>query len=146
MKINVEYPQLKKAKNQQEISLNQYIKTQVDKQLSDFNKFLVEKNSGKVSDIEYEINLAYGINYFSNDFVSISMDWDGYSGYLNQDYFPATINYDLNKGKVIKLKDLFEPDSKYLNNIAEESRKILKRTCLSCGCGKEINAGDFFAG
>ncbi|MDQ6788632.1 MAG: DUF3298 and DUF4163 domain-containing protein [Acidobacteriota bacterium] len=138
LKINVEYPQLKKAKNSQEKQFNQYVKKQVDAQILDFNKYLIERKSKD----EYEINLDYKIDYFSNDFISLLMNWYGYSGYLHMDNFPSTINFDLKKGKKINLAKLFEPHSEYLDKVSEESRKILKRTCLTCGCGDGISAGD----
>lgn len=142
LKINVEYPQLKNAKTLQEKKFNQYVKKQVDEQILDFTNHLSGRNTKTNSGMEYEINLSYEINYVSKDFVSALMSWNGFSGYLNMDYFPSTINYDLRKGKMIALKDIFEPNTNYLNKVAEESRKILKRTCLMCGCGNGIKPGD----
>ncbi len=142
LKIDIEYPQLKNAKTLQEKKFNQYVKKQVDEQILDFTNHLSGRNKETKSGMEYEINLSYGINYVSDNFVSVLMNWNGFSGYLNMDYFPSTINYDLSKGKTIALKDIFEPNSNYLNKVAKESRKILKRTCLMCGCGNGINPGD----
>ena len=144
LSINVAYPQIKKSKTRQETKFNWYVKKQVYDQISDFTKFLVnkEKSVKDKSKPEYEINLSYNIDYASDKLLSIVMDWNGFTGYLNYDYFPATINYDLKKERTVSLEELFEPKSKYLEKIAEESRKILKRTCLSCGCGQNIHAGD----
>lgn len=145
LKIDVEYPQLRKPKNLQEIKFNQYVKRQVDEQIADFKNFLVNEKLKEVkvkSKQEFEINLDYKIDYISKHFTSVLMNWNGYSGYLNMDYFPSTINFDLKDGRVVEQKDIFEPNSKYLEKLSELSLYKLKRTCLSCGCEKDINAGD----
>jgi hypothetical protein len=143
--IDIEYPQFKKAKTSQEVKFNQYVKKQVDEQIADFINFLVNEKMKEVkrkTGHEFEISLQHKFEYVSENFISVLMNWRGYSGYLNEDFFPSTINFDLKKGKVVGLKELFEPNSQYLNKISEESRKILKRTCLSCSCGNGISAGD----
>lgn len=144
LKIDVEYPQLKNVKTLPRGKFNRYVKKQVDEQILDFTKFLADKEKNIKSKVknEYEINLSYRVDYFSNNFISVLMNWNGFSGYLNMDYFPSTINFDLRKGEVVKLKDLFEADSKYLEKISELSRNTLKKTCLSCPCKNGINAGD----
>lgn len=144
LKIDVRYPKLKGAKTPQEIGFNQYVKNKVDKEILDFTNFLADKEKGSKSKDknEYEINLDYEVEYFSDAFASVLMNWNGFSGYLNMDYFPSTINFDLKTGKAIKLKDVFESDSKYLVTLSELSRNILRKTCLSCGCGNGINSGD----
>lgn len=145
LRMDIEYPQLKNPKTLQENKFNQCVKKQVDEQIADFNNFLVEVKQKEIkvkSRQEYYINLNYRVSYYSDSFTSIVMNWRGYSGYLNLDYFPSTINFDLKKGIEVELKDIFEPNSRYLDKVAEESKKILRRTCLSCGCGNGINAGD----
>lgn len=144
LKIDVEYPQLKKAKTPPEIQFNQFIKRQVDEQISDFTEYLEDKEKNAKTKVkgEYEINLNYTVDYFSDSFTSVVMNWNGFSGYLNYDYFPTTINYDLKKGQTVEQKDIFEDGANYLGKLSETSRKVLKRTCLSCGCGEKINAGD----
>jgi hypothetical protein len=144
LRIDVQYPQLKNAKTPAEIKFNRYVKKHVDAQILDFTNFLAEKEKGiKSKDKnEYEINLDYKVEYFSDGFASVLMNWNGFSGYLNMDYFPATINFDLKKGQAVGQKDLFAPESKYLEKLSELSREVLRRTCLSCGCGDNINAGD----
>lgn len=145
LKIDVEYPQLKKAKTPQEIKFNQYVKKQVDEQIKDFNDFLIDEKLKEVkvkNKLEFEINLDYTVDYFSDNFTSVVMNWNGYSGYLNMDYFPSTINFDLKNGKAVEQKDIFEDSVNYLEKLSESSRKILKHTCLYCGCGNGISPGD----
>ncbi len=135
LNVDVEYPQFKKAKTSQEIKFNQYVKNQVDEQIADFNNFLVNEKMKEVkvkNELEFEINLDYKIEYVSENFTSVLMNWNGYSGYLNMDYFPSTINYDLKKGKAVELKDIFEPNSEYLEKLSGLAIEELKRTCLSC--------------
>ena len=144
LNVDVKYPQFKKAKTSQEINFNQYVKKQVDEQIADFNNFLVNEKTKEVkvkNELEFEINLDYKIEYVSENFTSVLMNWNGYSGYLNMDYFPSTINFDLKKGKFIKLKELFESDTKYLEKVSELSIEKLKRTCLMCPCKDGTNAG-----
>jgi hypothetical protein len=142
LEINVEYPQIKNPKTQQESKFNRLVKKRVDEQILDFNNYLEERHKERKGKGAYEINLSYDIEYFSEDFVSVLMKWNGYSGYLNMDHFPSTINYDLKKGTESELKNIFEPDSKYLEKLSETAIAKLKRTCLYCGCGENIHAGD----
>src|SRR5215204_70285 len=144
LKIDVQYPQLKNAKTQPEIRFNQYVKKHVDEQILDFTNYLAdkEKDAKSKGKNEYEINLNYEVDYYSDSFSSVVMNWNGFSGYLNMDYFPATINFDLKKGAAVEQKNLFEPEVKYLEKLSESSRQVLGRTCLSCGCGDNTNAGD----
>lgn len=102
----------------------------------------MERHKKGKSKGEYEINLNYDVEYFSANFASVLMDWNGYSGYLNMDYFPSTINFDFKKGKVVELKELFESDKKYLEKISELSIEKLKRTCLMCPCKDGTSAGE----
>ena len=142
--IDVAYPQFKKTRTLQEIKFNQYVKKQVNEQIVDFNNFLVNEKLKDVKtkvQLEFEINLDYKFEYVSENYLSILMNWNGYSGYLNMDYFPSTINYDLKKEKAIKLKDIFEPDSKYLEKLSELAIEKLNRTCLSCPCKDGASAG-----
>lgn len=144
LKMKIEYPQLKNPKTPQENKFNQYLKNQVDEQISDFINFLTNKEKDAKSIVKggYELNLNYTINYFSDDFASIVMNWNGFSGYLNYDYFPSTINYDLKKGEAVEQKDIFEPSMNYLEELSILSRKILNGTCLSCPCRNGISAGE----
>lgn len=140
--INIEYPQLKNLKITQEKQFNQFVKKQVDDQIRDFKKYLTERHEERKFKGKYEINLSYTVDYYSDNFTSVVMNWNGYSGYLNMDYFPSTINFDLKKGTATELKDIFEPNANYLNKLSELAIATLKRTCLSCGCGNDIHAGD----
>lgn len=144
LNVNVEYPRLKEAKNAQEKQFNQYVKSLVDEQILDFTNFLIdkEKEVKDKSKPEYEISLDYKIEYVSNDFVSVLLNWHGYSGYLNEDYFPSTVNFDFAKGKTVKLADLFKPKANYLEKLSEFSLEKLKHTCLSCPCKDGIRAGE----
>ncbi len=142
--VNVEYPKLKNVKTSPEIKFNQYVKKQVDEQIADFTNFLVDKEKEVTSKVrrKYEINLDYKIEYVSDGFISALMNWRGYTGGMNEDYFPSTINYDLKKGKVIELNELFESESKYLEKLSEVSLERLKRTCLYCPCKDGTSAGE----
>ena len=144
LKIDVQYPQLKKPKTPPETKFNQYVKSKVDEQIADFNSFLVNEKLKEVnvkSKLEFEINLDYKIEYISESFTSVLMNWNGYSGYLNMDYFPSTINFDLKKGKPVELEELFETQTQFLEKISELSLKKLRRTCLSCPCKDGTTAG-----
>lgn len=141
---NIEYPQLIKPTTSNETKFNDHIKRYVDDHLTNFTKFLEDKEKGTKENIsrDYELNLNYQIDYFSADLVSIIMYWDGFSGYLNQDHFPETVNYDLKAGKLITLDQLFISQADHLNIFSEQSRTILKSICLSCGCENGIKAGE----
>lgn len=145
LNIDLSYPQFKKAKTSQEIQFNQYVKRQVDEQIADFNNFLVNEKLKEIKDkrgLEFEINLDYEFQYVSENYLSVLMNWNGYSGYLNMDYFPSTINYDLRKGKAVELENVFETNSKYVEKLSQLAIEKLKRTCLSCPCKDGTSAGE----
>ena len=143
--ISVEYPQLSKPYTAGERAFNQFVKKHVDDQLKDFRKFLInrERDGKQKGDgmREFEINLDYTVDYYSERLTSVVMNWNGYTGGLNYDYFPSTITYDLQQGHAIELKDLFDPGAKYLDNLSKLSIGRLQRTCLSCGCDG-VNPGE----
>jgi hypothetical protein len=145
--LDLEYPQVRDPISAAEISFNKYVKSEVSKQRADFIKFLDEKHKGakSVDEIyEYELELSYSVDLFEDSFTSIIMNWRGFSGYLNYDYFPSTINYDLRKGRVARLSDISRTgsDLRFLEKLSQASRKILKVRCLLCGCGEGISSGD----
>jgi hypothetical protein len=144
LKIDVEYPQLKEAKSAQEKEFNRHIKKQIDEKILGFTDFLAdrEKTAKTESRTEFSIGLDYKAEYVSDKIVSVFMNWHSFSGYLNEDYSPATVNFDLVKGKTIRLPDLFEPKANYLEKLSGLALEKLKRTCLSCSCEGGINAGE----
>src|SRR5262249_42944716 len=50
-----------------------------------------------------------------------------YAGAAHPNYYTFVLNYDLNKGQVLALADLFKPDSNYLKFISDFSLKSLKK-------------------
>lgn len=130
LNVDVEYPQLRSPKTPQETKFNQYVKKLVDDQILDFTKFLIDKEKDVTdkSKHEYEINLSYKFDYYSDNFTSILMSWNGYSGWLNMDHFPSTVNFDFGKGNEVGLKDLFEPNSNFLEKLSELALARLQRT------------------
>jgi hypothetical protein len=57
--------------------------------------------------------------------IKFNADWYG-AGAAHPNSFSVTLNYDLTKGKVLKLADLFKPNTNYLKALADYSIKTLK--------------------
>ncbi len=70
-------------------------------------------------DVKEYHNISYEIIYASDELISVLFYVDGYSwGAAHGYHSPLTLNYDLKRGRVLKLADLFKPSSKYLHKIA----------------------------
>jgi hypothetical protein len=69
------------------------------------------------------------------EIVSIKLTLESFTGYLNSDWFPIPINYDLKTGKPLVLADIFKPKSKFLKVIADYCVREFMERGLNCGGG-----------
>jgi hypothetical protein len=76
---------------------------------------------GSYVDVGYEV-LEADPALISIKFV---IDWYG-AGAAHPNSYSISLNYDLNKGRVLKLADLFKPDADYLKVLADYSTKTLQ--------------------
>jgi hypothetical protein len=129
--IDVRYPQIVGAEDDRIAKFNQQIKDLTTKQYerslyptqAEYENFQMQHpHAFNRVNMDYEIGLATG------SFLSIYLDVNSYtirSGNWSQ--HSLTLNYDLSSKKELKLSDLFQPGSKYLEFISDYCRADLSK-------------------
>lgn len=131
--INVNYPEIINLTNKaKETKVNQAIKEYIDKKIADWkipekdiiNGKLSEEQAKNYKDYKSEgivdyLGIEYSTHLISDNIVSIKFVATEYSaGAAHPVSDPEGFNYDLEKEKVIELKDLFD-DPKYLEFLSK---------------------------
>ncbi|HVE56804.1 MAG TPA: DUF3298 and DUF4163 domain-containing protein [Pyrinomonadaceae bacterium] len=127
--INIEYPELSGA-NPAAAKFNQLIKTEAMSGVNDFRKEMLAMTA---EDIKFlpkgtnnYLNVAYGIEWATDDIISVKFTNSVFSGGAHPNYDFSTVNFDLKNGTEIKLADLFEPNTNYLKVLSDYSIADLK--------------------
>jgi hypothetical protein len=125
--IKAKYPQAVGAADARIQKLNQAIRDLITGQVNDFKKDFQtpqERTFSSGSTFEAE----YSVLHSASDIVSIAFIIETYfEGAMHGNYNSLTFNYDLNSGKMLKLADLFKPNSNYLKLISDYSVKALTK-------------------
>src|SRR5215208_7290909 len=75
-----------------------------------------------------DLSVSYTVNLAQDDLVSIKFDVGSYyQGAAHPNSYSEVLNYDLKNGKLLKLSDLFKPDAKFLQAIANYCIADLKK-------------------
>ncbi len=126
--IKARYPQaVGAARDARLVKLNQELRKLITKEVSEFRGYFKEPEerlgpTGSYYDSEYWVNLA------TNDLVSISFGVSTYGeGAAHPNHNTLVFNYDLNAGRLLKLADLFKPNSNYLSVISGYAIEALKK-------------------
>ena len=134
--LNVSYPQIANPKTRQERGFNLYVEKLVTDDVKSFRAYC-SKDKAYSGDTrqrgDYHFNLSYEVLYSMPELLSVNLTEESYTGYLNSDWFPVAVNYDLKAGKPLALADLFKPKSKFLEAIASYCVTELERVGLDCG-------------
>ncbi|MBS1808220.1 MAG: DUF3298 domain-containing protein [Acidobacteria bacterium] len=132
--LRIEYPQLKHATTHHEKRFNQYVKALVAKEIRGFEAFCRQAKRERKKKPSFHLGLTYTTEIASNKRLCLDLRWESYTGYLNSDWYTTTINFDLEKGRELKLADLFKPKSNYLETLSKVGLNILRKTCVNCDC------------
>ena len=135
--IEAQYPQFTGGNNPNFEKFNQLVRAVVTKKVAGFKKDVApqegeeprpEGSMGSDLGIGYEIALA------QYDLISVEFDIGSYyQGAAHPNSYTETINYDLRNGKQLKLSDLFQPGSKYLQTLASYCIADLKKQSKAKG-------------
>lgn len=90
---------------------------------ADYNASQLSKQGKKI--IPYEISNIYSITYDRNDILSLSLLYQQNINNRNS-FIRTSYNYDLKSGKPLSLKDLFKPNTDYVNVLNNEIRKNIQ--------------------
>lgn len=120
--ISAEYPQLVGA-GANVAKFNEEVRALVAKDVADYKKlFGAGEGEGGELDLSYYVSLA--------DDSLVSVDFSDYWFYFGAGSRMAasnTLNYDLARGRALKLADLFKPSSDYLKIISDACKRDLQR-------------------
>ncbi len=127
--IDVEYPQLSGPIPPNFEKFNQYVKTQVTKEVNDFRKSMNEQSNDDLdSETGSDMGIGYTVAIARDDLISVQLDAGSYyRGAAHPNSSSEVINFDLINGKPLRLADVFKPGAKYLQTISAYAIKDLKR-------------------
>jgi hypothetical protein len=123
----VDYPQLEGVKDARTEGFNKAVLNIVNAHVSRFKKEAPEGFDATIPDaqpnglwIDYDVTLA------NDAVISVVFNESEYeSGAAHPNSFSTTLNYDLQNSKEIKLRDLFNANSNYLQTISTQCQRIL---------------------
>jgi hypothetical protein len=125
--IKARYPQAAGAIRDPRLAkMNLALKNLAASEVAEFRKYFKEPTerlgpTGSYYDSNYFVSLA------TNDLVSIIFGVSTYGeGAAHPNHNTHVFNYDLRSGKILKLADLFKPNSNYLGVISNYAMQALK--------------------
>lgn len=135
--IEVQYPQFSGGSNPNFEKFNQLVHAVVTKKVAGFKKDMAPDEGEEPrpeGSMASDLGIAYEITLAQDDFISVEFDIGSYyQGAAHPNSYSETINYDLKNGKQLKLSDLFQPGSKYLQTIAGYCIADLKKQSKTKG-------------
>lgn len=129
LELDLEYPVFQSSRVSV-TGLNQEVQNKIDTIVSEFEKSLEDENLPLDIDSEMKngVWIDYEIRNLSEKIVSIRFDISQYvRGAAHPNNFTQVLNYRLSDGKVLKLTDIFKPESKYLQQISKFTAEDLKK-------------------
>ncbi len=129
--IDAQYPQLTGGNNPNLEKFNQLARMVVMKSVAGFKKDMApEEGEGPRPEgsMGSDLGIGYTILLARDDLVSVQFDIGSYyQGAAHPNSHTETLNYDLKNGKQLKLADLFNPGSKYLQTLSTYCITDLKK-------------------
>ena len=137
--INAEYPQATGAMDSRFEKFNQEARGLVTHRVGEFKKEIADSTADEAGELEDQpaedksspgntLEIGYDVALAKDDLISIKFDLGSYSaGAAHPNSYSAVLNYDVNTGKVLRLADLFNPGSKYLQVLSSFCMGDLKK-------------------
>ena len=130
--IDAVYPQLTGSGSPNYEKFNQTIRGMVTKKVNAFKTELAPSPDNppptELESLGSDLNVAYSVALAKDDLISVLLDVGSYSaGAAHPNSYSEVVNFDLKNGKALKLADLFQPGSKYLQTIAAYCITDLKK-------------------
>lgn len=120
--VAAEYPQLQGG-GANALKFDEAARALAMKDIEEFKKMVAEDNDqGGERDVSFYVSFA--------DESLISVDFSDYFYYFgagSRQAFSTTLNYDLARGRALKLEDLFKPSSNYLKVISDTCNRELRK-------------------
>jgi uncharacterized protein DUF3298 len=135
--IDAEYPQLTGSTDPNFVKFNQAMRALVLRKVSDFRKEMAPQVGDEASldspdtpseAMGSDLGIGYSVALAKDDLISIEFSVGSYyQGAAHPNSYTEVVNFDLKNGKPIKLADLFNPGSKFLQAISTYSIQDLKK-------------------
>lgn len=134
--IETALPQLAGADSARAQTFNQTVASFVSARTGEFKKSVDEmareapvavKRGEESSLPPNSLDVGYEVIAANKDFISILFSFFEYTGGAHPNTTTSSFNYDMNRNTVVKLADLFTPNSNYLKVISDYSIKELKK-------------------
>jgi len=131
--IDAEYPQLTGSGSPNYEKFNQTIRGLVTKKVGIFKGEVAPDPEEPELDLPEEtsgsdLSVGYNIELAKDDLISVMLSVGSYSaGAAHPNSHSEVVNFDLKNGKLLKLSDLFQPGSKYLQVVSAYCIADLKK-------------------
>lgn len=132
---NLQYPQFEGKLTGNAKQFNQNILSYLKNQEDDFKR-QIKANLADTNNLPADLNKnGMYVNYQANmvkpngqPIISVRLDLEPYfAGAAHPAHNLKTFNFELKNGKFLVLNDIFIPNSKYLDKVADYSRQALKK-------------------
>ena len=129
--IEAQYPQFSGGNNPNFEKFNQLARGSVARKVAEFKKDMAPEEGEEPrpeGSMGSDLGIGYDIALAQDDLISVEFEIGSYyQGAAHPNSYTETVNYDLKNGKQLKLSDLFQPGSKYLQTIAAYCIAALKK-------------------
>ncbi len=147
--IAATYPQLTGSTEPNIERFNQTVRGLVTRSVGGFKKEMAPDSEAAADpaatspseEIGSDLQIAYSIALAKDDLISIEFSFSSYyAGAAHPNSSSQTLNFDLSNGKQLKLSDLFQPGSKYLQSISTYCVKELTAQAQKQGADAMLDA------
>ena len=132
-KIDAEYPELTGSGSPNYEKFNQTVRSLITKKVNAFKEEMAPSaedpppTEPTTESADSDLDIAYKVDLAKDDLISIRFVVGSYSaGAAHPNSYSEVVNFDLRNGKLLKLADLFQPGSKYLQTLATHCIAALK--------------------
>ena len=131
--IDVDYPQITGSTNTAAGKFNQQAKALVNEEVRSFRAAMTDLAEDELETTTgSDLGIGYTVALANDDLISIDFGVGGYyRGAAHPNSHSRVLNFDLKNGKLLKLADLFKPESRYLQVISDYCVKDLQKQSKS---------------
>lgn len=134
--LDISYPQIDNPQTPHERGFNRRVKKMIERDVREFRAFCAKNKKypdGTERRGEFHMGATYVVLYAAPELLSVLLTMESFTGYVNADWYPVPLNYDLKTGRELKLSHLFKPGAKYLEALSAYSVAEFGRVGLNCG-------------
>ncbi len=136
LSIETAYPQLMDGSDANAEKFNKTISEMITKEIKGFKNDNKEvfKEAAESTDADRpgnSLDISYTVEHADKNLISLHFSNYSFTGGAHGNTNSVTYNYDLNHGVMLKLADLFQPNSNYLKVISDYCAKEIKKTDMT---------------